>query len=101
MKKYFVVYGEFSNQYALFWTTDKEYYPDAESYKRKFDTAEFLAEYPTAERITRKQALALARAERRRRRENGMFSGYADRYVKPYGAACEAVEMARREAATC
>lgn len=87
MKKYFVVYGEFANQYALFWTTDAGLYPDAPDYKCKFCTADFLAEYPTAKRITRKQALALARAERQRRRENGMFSGYADRYIKPYGAA--------------
>lgn len=87
MKKYFVVYGKFSNQYALFWTTNEGLYPDAPDYKRKFNTAEFVAEYPIAEQITRKQALALARAERKRRRENGMFSGYADRYIHPYGAA--------------
>ena len=87
MKKYFIIPGNFANAYDLVWTTDAGYYPDAEDYKRKFNTAEFLEEYPNAERITRKQAIAYARAERARRRENGVFSGYAARYVRPYGAA--------------
>ena len=82
MKKYFIIPGNFANAYDLVWTTDAGYYPDAESYKRKFNT-----EYPNAERITRKQAIAYARAERARRRENGFFGGYAARYVRPYGAA--------------
>lgn len=87
MKKYFIIPGNFDNDYDLVWTTDAGYYPDAEDYKRKFNTAEFLEDYPDAERITRKQAIAYARAERARRRENGVSSGYAAQYVRPYGAA--------------
>lgn len=29
MKKYFIVPGNFANQYSLFWTTDAGMYPDA------------------------------------------------------------------------
>lgn len=87
MKKYFIVRGNFENQYKLYWTTDAGYYPEADSAHRKFDTSEFLSDYPESERITRKEAIAYARAERRRRRENGYFSGYATRFVVPYGAA--------------
>lgn len=87
MKKYFIVSGQFANQYSLFWTTDAGYYPDATSYQQKFNTAEFIAQYPEAKQISRKEAIAYARAERKRRKENGAFSGYADCYVHPYGAA--------------
>lgn len=87
MKKYYIVPGDFANAYSLFWVTDEGYYPNAESYQRKFNTAEFLVDYSNAEQITRKQAIAYARAERKRRKENSFFSGYADRYVHPYGAA--------------
>ena len=87
MKKYFIVSGAFANRYSLFWTTDEGYYPDAESYKRKFNTAEFLKQYPNALQIHRKDAIAYARAERKRRKGNPAFSGYADCYVHPYGAA--------------
>lgn len=87
MKKYYIVHSDFTNVYNLFWVTDEGYRPNAENYKRKFNTAEFLADYPNAEQITRKQTIAYARAERKRRKENGYFSGYADRYVHPYGAA--------------
>lgn len=86
MKKYFIVPGNFANQYSLFWTTDAGMYPDATNYERKFNTAEFLAQWPNAEQITRKQAIAYARAERKRRKENRAFSGYADCYIHPYGA---------------
>ena len=48
MKKYFIIPGNFDNAYDLVWTTDAGYYPDAEDYKRKFNTAEFLEEYPNA-----------------------------------------------------
>lgn len=87
MKKYYIVPGNFANAYKLFWVTDEGYYSNTESYKRKFNTAEFLVDYPNAKQITRKQAIAYARAERKRRKENGYFSGYADIYVHPYGAA--------------
>lgn len=87
MKKYFIVPGNFSNAYNLYWTTDAGYYPDAANYERKCNTDNFLEDYPNAEQITRKEAIAYARAERKRRKENGAFSGYADCYVHPYGAA--------------
>lgn len=87
MKKYFIVSGAFANQYSLFWTTDGGYYPNAASYQRKFNTAEFLKQYPNALQIHRADAIAYARAERKRRKESSNFSGYADTYVHPYGAA--------------
>lgn len=86
-RKYFVVYGDFGNQYNLFYTTDAGYYPENPSYCKKFTTADFLQEYPDAERITRAEAIRLARAERARRKFDPAFAGYADRYVYPYGAA--------------
>ncbi len=86
-RKYFAVYGNFSNQYKLFYTTDAGYYPENPNYCKKFTTEDFLAEYPDAERITRAQALRLARAERARRKLNPAFAGYADKYIYPYGAA--------------
>lgn len=86
MKKYYIVRGNFANAYSLYWVTDEGYYPDAESYKCKFNTADFLGAYPNAEQITRRQAIAYAREERKRRRDNGHFSGYADTYIHPYGA---------------
>lgn len=87
MKKYYIVRGNFANTYSLYWVTDEGYYPNAENYKRKFNAAEFLADYPNAEQITRKQAIAYARKERKRSKEDGNFSGYADKYIHPYGAA--------------
>lgn len=87
MKKYYIVPGNFANAYSLYWTTDKGYYSDAPSYCCKFTTANFLEIYPNAEQITRKDAISYARAERKRRKKNGYFSGYADTYVHPYGAA--------------
>lgn len=61
MKRYYVNYGEFRNQYALRYISNPEQTaPDG------------------WEQITRKEAEALARAERRRRKENPAFSGYAD-----------------------
>lgn len=87
MKKYYIVWEDFANAYKLYWVTDKGYYPNAESYPCKFDTADFLSNYPDAERITRKKAIAYARAERQRRKLNPSFAGYADEYIFPYGAA--------------
>lgn len=87
MKKYFAVEGNFANAYRLFWTTDNGMYPDAPDYNRKFNTEDFLADHPNAKQITRKEAIRLAREERKRRKENPSFAGYASRYVEPYGAA--------------
>lgn len=86
-RKYFVVRGNFENQYKLFYTMDAGYYPENPNYCKKFTTEDFLEEYPNAERITRAQALQLARTERARRKTDPAFAGYADRYVYPYGAA--------------
>ena len=61
MKRYFVKYGKFRNQYALRYISDPER-PTPEGW----------------ERIHRKEAEALARAERARRKDNPAFSGYAD-----------------------
>ena len=67
MKKYYVDFGieKFGNRYSLFYTVANESVPE------------------TAERITRKEAIAYARAERQRRKDNPAFSGYADAYIFP------------------
>lgn len=55
----------------------------------KADSVHLLACYPDARRITRAEAVSLARAERRRRRNNPAFTGYADAYIMPFpGAWC-------------
>ena len=55
----------------------------------KAESKQFLACYPEAQRITRAEAVSLARAERKRRKESPAFSGYADTYVMPFpGAWC-------------
>ena len=67
MKKYYVDFGKenFGNRYSLFYTVANESVPE------------------TAERITREEAIAYARAERQRRKDDHAFSGYADTYVFP------------------
>lgn len=69
MKKYYVDFGKenFRNCYSLFYTVANESVPE------------------TAERITRSDAIAYARAERARRKDNPAFSGYADMYIFPFG----------------
>lgn len=69
MKKYYIDFGaeKFGNRYSLFYTLSNESVPE------------------TAERITRREAIAYARAERRRRVEEMAFSGYADTYIFPFG----------------
>ena len=67
MKKYYVDFGmeKFGNRYGLFYAVGNKTVPE------------------TAERITRTQAIAYARAERQRRKDDPVFSGYADTYVFP------------------
>lgn len=69
MKKYYVDFGKenFGNRYSLFYTVANESVPE------------------TAERITRKEAITYARAERARRKNDSAFSGYADTYIYPFG----------------
>lgn len=69
MKKYYVDFGaeKFGNRYSLFYTSSNESVPE------------------TAERITRKEAIAYARAERQRRAHDVAFSGFADSYIFPFG----------------
>lgn len=69
MRKYFKISGNFSNAYALLWADDANVVS---------------AEYPDAERITRAEALRLAREERERRRYDAAFSHFADAWVYPY-----------------
>ena len=81
---YFIVRREynFRNAYQLFWTTKTGLHPNSH---RKYNINDFLREYPTAEKITRDEAIKLAREERRRYKENPAFAGYADTYIYPYG----------------
>lgn len=67
MKKYYVDFGteKFGNRYSLFYTVANESVPE------------------TAERVTRTQAIAYARAERARRKTDPVFSGFADTYIFP------------------
>lgn len=69
MKRYYIMRGPFSNVYALRYTETPE--QDAEAIQTGY------------ERITRKEAEALARRERKRRELNPMFSGYADAEIWP------------------
>lgn len=64
MKHYFVKYGDFANTYALRFSED-------------------VKDAPGWERLTRKEAEALARRERQRRKEDPNFSGYADAEITP------------------
>lgn len=67
MKQYFVHYPRgFLNEYRLFYA----------------ETPEDFALLPAgAERITRREAFALCARERRARKENPLFAGYADAYI--------------------
>lgn len=68
MKKYYIVWGDFGNEYSL-WYTDR----------REMETAL----PPDAERITRKEAISYCAAERYRRKHDQTSSGYADTYIYP------------------
>lgn len=68
MKKYFVAYGRFSNEYALYWA----------------DSPEMEKLLPQgAERISRKEAERLAAAENYRKKHDKSASGYADNAIYP------------------
>ena len=70
MKKYFVAYGRFSNEYALYWA----------------DSSEMEKLLPQgAERISRKEAERLAAAENYRRKYTPSSAGYADSAIYPAG----------------
>lgn len=70
MKKYFVVYGRFSNEYALYWA----------------DSADMEKLLPKgAERISRKEAEQLAATENYRRKHNMNFAYFADNTIYPAG----------------
>lgn len=69
MKHYYIMRGPFSNVYALRYTETPE--QEAEATRAGY------------ERITRKEAEALARRERKRRTNNPSFAGYADAQIWP------------------
>ena len=73
MKKYYIVPGNFVNAYNLFWVTDEGYYPNAESYKRKFNTAEFLVDYPNAEQITKKTGYCIRKGRTQAAQRKRLF----------------------------
>ena len=77
MKKYYVsYYRDFANAYRLRWA----------------DCPAMEADLPEgAERITRKRALELARAEAQRSKEDFASSGYADDTIAPAG--CEHISL--------
>ena len=66
MKKYYIVPGDFANAYSLYWV-------------RRGETV------PNGEEITRAEAVRLCGVERRRRKTDPYFAGYADAYIMPYG----------------
>ena len=69
MRHYFIMRGGFANVYALRYTETPE--QDAEATQAGY------------ERITRKEAEALARRERERRTFDPSFGGYADAQIWP------------------
>lgn len=74
---YYVRYGSFSNVYGLLAVTDEidqSMLTAANDTHRQFGAPEW-------EKITRKECRRLRNAERRRRKENPSFSGYADAEV--------------------
>lgn len=70
MRSYWIMGGRFGNEYSLVYCGNSidEEKAQAQGY----------------DRITRKEAIAKCIAERRREKENPMFSGYASRYIYPY-----------------
>lgn len=71
MKSYWIRHGRFANEYSLVYCDSSilEEQAAADGY----------------ERITRREAEQYASSERRRRKENPSFSGYATQYIYPYG----------------
>ena len=69
---YFVKYGKFANTYTLIHTTPE-------------DAARAKAE--GYERITRAEAIRLAKAEAERQNSDPSFSGYADSHIFPIAPA--------------
>lgn len=70
MRKYYVFYGTFENQYSIYYTENNK--------------EEMAIEEKGAERITRKEAIKLCVAERYQRKVDQAFSGYADIYIYPF-----------------
>lgn len=68
-KKYFVHYGQAANVYSLRWVDNTE--------------DETLLREHGYEQITRKEAIALAMKERKHRKEDPSFSGYAEDHIFP------------------
>lgn len=69
MKKYYVLYGDFANSYSLRYAEN--------------DEQEKTLEQKGYEKVTRAEAISLARKEAERRNDNPNFSGYADQYIYP------------------
>lgn len=75
MRKYWVYYWQnFGNTYRLWYTENS-------------DEEKLLPE--TAERITRKKALQLAREESDRQKFDEAFAYYADSEIYPIGSVCD------------
>lgn len=71
---YYVRYGSFSNVYGLLAVTDEV----DQSMLTAANDEYRQSGAPEWERITRKECRRLRNAERRRRKEDSSFSGYAD-----------------------
>lgn len=71
---YYVRYGSFSNVYGLLAVTDEI----DQSWLTAANDEHRQSGAPEWERITRKECRRLRNAERRRRKEDSSFSGYAD-----------------------
>ena len=69
MKKYYVSYPRrFANEYSLVWADKENPLPDGWEY----------------ERISRTEAMSLAREERWRRKHDSSFAHYADAVITPW-----------------
>ncbi len=70
-RMYYVVYwADYANTYSLYHVS-------------KSTEAAFLERCPNAERISRADAIALCRKERRTRKHDNNFAGYGDTYIWP------------------
>ena len=66
MKQYYIVHNTFCNAHGLYWAPRG-------------------VTVPGGEQVTRAEAVKLCKAERKRRKSDPYFNGYADVYIMPYG----------------
>ena len=66
MKHFYIVRGHFAKTYNLYWAPRG-------------------VPVPGGEQVTSAEAVKLCKAERKRRKSDPYFNGYANAYIMPYG----------------